>query len=73
MFIGHFGAGLAAKKIDKKPSLGTMFLAAQFVDLLWPIFVILGIEKVKIDPQFAKRFNLGNFVRTNLLFNKEKS
>ena len=50
MFIGHFGAGLAAKKIDKKPSLGTMFLAAQFVDLLWPIFVILGIEKVKIDP-----------------------
>ena len=45
MFIGHFGAGFAAKKIDNRPSLGTMFIAAQFVDLLWPIFVIFGIEK----------------------------
>jgi len=50
MFIGHFGVGLAAKKIDKKPSLGTLFLASQFIDLLWPVFLILGIEKVKIDP-----------------------
>ena len=50
MFIGHFGVGLAAKKIDKQPSLGTLFMAAQFVDLLWPLFLILGIEKVKIVP-----------------------
>jgi len=50
MFIGHFGVGLGAKKIDTKPSLGTLFFAAQFVDLLWPIFLLLGIEKVKIDP-----------------------
>ena len=50
MFIGHFGAGLSAKKIDSKPSLGTMFLAAQFLDLIWPIFILLGIEKVKIEP-----------------------
>ncbi len=50
MFIGHFGVGLAAKKIDKKPSLGTLFFASQFIDLLWPVFLILGIEKVKIDP-----------------------
>ncbi|MFA5803032.1 MAG: hypothetical protein WC879_00185 [Melioribacteraceae bacterium] len=34
MFIGHFGVGLAAKKIDSKPSLGTLFLASQFIDLL---------------------------------------
>jgi membrane-bound metal-dependent hydrolase YbcI (DUF457 family) len=50
MFIGHFGAGLAAKKIDDRPSLGTFFLAAQFVDLLWPLFILAGIEKVKIAP-----------------------
>jgi hypothetical protein len=50
MFIGHFGAGLAAKGIDKKPSLGTLFFAAQFIDLIWPLFLLLGIEKVKIDP-----------------------
>lgn len=50
MFIGHFGVGLAAKKIDKKISLGTLFLASQFIDLLWPIFLITGLERVKIDP-----------------------
>ena len=50
MFIGHFGVALAAKKIDNKPSLGTLFFAAQFLDLLWPIFVLLSIENVKIDP-----------------------
>lgn len=51
MFLGHFGAGLAGKAIDQKPSLGTLFFAAQFIDLLWPIFLILGIEKVSINPQ----------------------
>ncbi len=50
MFIGHFGAGLIGKRIDTKPSLGTFFLASQFIDLIWPIFVLLGIEQVKIDP-----------------------
>lgn len=50
MFIGHFGAALAAKKIDRRPSLGTLFMAAQWVDLVWPIFVLLGFEKVAITP-----------------------
>ena len=50
MFIGHFGVGFAAKKVVKKTSLGTLFLASQFVDLLWPVLLILGIEKVEINP-----------------------
>ncbi len=50
MFIGHFGVALAAKKIDNKPSLGTLFFASQFIDLLWPIFLLVGLEHVKIDP-----------------------
>jgi len=50
MFIGHFGVGLAAKKAAPKASLGTLFLASQFIDLLWPLFLIFGIEKVNIDP-----------------------
>ena len=50
MFIGHFGVGFGAKKIDTRPSLGTFFLAAQFADLLWPFLLILGIEKVEIKP-----------------------
>lgn len=50
MFLGHFGAGMAGKKVAPRVSLGTLFLASQFIDLLWPLFLIFGIEKVKIDP-----------------------
>ena len=50
MFIGHFGAGFAGKKIDQKPSLGTLLMAAQFIDLLWPLFILAGVEKVRIQP-----------------------
>jgi len=34
MFIGHFGVGFGAKAIAPKASLGSLFLAAQFIDLL---------------------------------------
>jgi hypothetical protein len=50
MFIGHFGAGFTGKKFSKSASLGTYFMAAQWVDLIWPILLLLGIEKVEIDP-----------------------
>ena len=50
MFIGHFGVGLAAKPLAPRTSLGTLFLAAQFLDLLWPTLLLLGIERVRIDP-----------------------
>ncbi len=49
MFIGHFGVGLAAKPAAPKVSLGTLFLAAQFVDLLWPTLLLLGFERVEIN------------------------
>ena len=50
MFLGHFGLGFAAKKINSRPSLGTYFMAVQFLDLLWPTLLLRGIEKVEIDP-----------------------
>jgi hypothetical protein len=54
MFIGHFGVALAAKKITPKTSLGLLIFAAQFLDLLWPIFLLLGIEHVEIAPGITK-------------------
>lgn len=48
MFIGHFGVGFGAKSLAPKVSLGTLFLAAQFLDLLWPSLLLLGVEKVRI-------------------------
>jgi hypothetical protein len=50
MFIGHFGAGLVAKKFAPRVSLGTLFLSAQFIDLLWPTFLLFGWERVRIAP-----------------------
>lgn len=50
MFIGHFAAGFAAKSVAPRVSLGTLFLAAQFLDLLWPTLLLLGIEQVLIAP-----------------------
>lgn len=54
MFIGHFGLALAAKKIAPKTSLGTLIFATEFVDLLWPIFLLLGIEHVAIAPGITR-------------------
>ncbi len=50
MFIGHFAFGYAAKGVNRQSSLGTNFIAAQFIDLLWPFLLLAGIEKVSIDP-----------------------
>ncbi len=50
MFIGHYAVALAAKKLAPRVSLGTLVLATQFVDLLWPIMLLLGLEHVRIDP-----------------------
>jgi len=61
MFIGHFGLGFGAKKVARSVSLGTLFLAAQFVDLLWPTLLLFGAERVEIEPGITKLTPL-NFV-----------
>ncbi len=50
MFLAHYGAALAAKGVSRKESLGSTVIAAQWLDLLWPIFLLLGIESVRIVP-----------------------
>ena len=50
MFVGHYGVSFAAKKAEPSIPLWTLFLAVQFLDVLWAPFVLLGIEKVRIVP-----------------------
>lgn len=50
MFIGHFAVALAAKRAAPAVSLGTLFVACELVDVIWPVFVLLGIETVRIVP-----------------------
>lgn len=50
MFIGHYALAFATKRASPSASLGTLVLAAQFLDGLWPIFVLAGVERVEIAP-----------------------
>ncbi len=50
MFIGHFALGMGAKKMAPEVSLGTLFLACQLADLLWPALLLAGVEVVRIQP-----------------------
>jgi membrane-bound metal-dependent hydrolase YbcI (DUF457 family) len=50
MFLGHYGLALAAKRAAPRTSLGALTFAAQFLDELWPILLLLGVEHVKIVP-----------------------
>jgi len=54
MFIGHFAIGMAAKRVEPTVSLGTLFLSAQFLDLLWPTLLLLDVEHVSIEPGVSK-------------------
>jgi hypothetical protein len=54
MFIGHFGLSFAAKKTAPKVSLATLFIATQFVDILWPFLLVFHVEKVAIIPGYTK-------------------
>jgi uncharacterized membrane protein YhaH (DUF805 family) len=50
VFIGHFAVAFAAKPAAPSVSLVTLFLACQWVDLVWPVFLLVGLEKVEIRP-----------------------
>lgn len=50
MFIGHLGLGLAVKRANPRTSLGTLWMAALFLDLIWPLLLLAGVERVEIDP-----------------------
>ena len=50
MFIGHYAVGLASKKLAPGASLGALIAAPILLDLLWPIFLLLGWENVSIEP-----------------------
>jgi hypothetical protein len=50
VFIGHFAVAFAAKRAVPEVSLGTLFLATQLADLVWPTFVLLGFEHFAIRP-----------------------
>ena len=60
MYLGHYAVALAAKRASPNTSLGTLIAASQLIDIIWPLLVLVGLEKVAVDP--------GNTVVTPLHF-----
>ena len=50
MFLGHYGIAFAAKRLAPRTSLGALVFAGEFLDELWPILLLAGVEQVKIVP-----------------------
>jgi hypothetical protein len=60
MLAGHLAVALAAKRVEPRLPLAATIAAAFWLDLLWPVLLLAGLESVRIDP--------GNTAFTNLAF-----
>jgi len=54
MYVGHYAASLVLKRFEKRASLGVLFLAVQFVDIVFFPMVLLGIERLNIVENFTQ-------------------
>src|SRR6266566_3667004 len=50
MFVGHYGPSYAIKATQPAIPLWLLFIAVQFVDVVWSVLILLGIEKARIVP-----------------------
>lgn len=50
MFVGHTALALAAKARAPEARLSHLVTAVFALDLLWPLFLLLGIERLRIVP-----------------------
>jgi hypothetical protein len=54
MFVGHYGVSFAAKRAGVRVPLWVWFIAVQWLDVIWSVLVLMGIEKLRIVPGFTE-------------------
>src|SRR5216684_8972616 len=54
MFVGHYGVSFAAKSVRPTVPLWVWFVAVQWMDIVWSVLVLLGVEKLRIVPGFTE-------------------
>ena len=55
MFVGHYGVSLAARaRLGTRVPLWVWFIAVQWMDVVWSVLVLLGVEKLHIVPGFTE-------------------
>ena len=50
MLMGHYSAAFVAKAVAPRTPLFALFIAVQFVDILWASFILAGVEHARLDP-----------------------
>lgn len=58
MFVGHYSAAFVAAAHPKAPKLGTLFVAAQLVDIGFFSFVLAGVEHMRLTPGITAMNNM---------------
>jgi hypothetical protein len=53
MLAGHYTSAFVAKAASPRTPLWMLLLAAQFVDVLWVLAILTGIEHARLDPALA--------------------
>ncbi len=54
VLAGHIGAALALNRLEQRLNLGALILAAMLLDLLLWLFVLFGIERVRVPAHYAE-------------------
>jgi membrane-bound metal-dependent hydrolase YbcI (DUF457 family) len=54
MIIGHYSVALAAKRMAPTVALWHLFIAVQLIDIFFSVFVLLGVEKLRIVPGITR-------------------
>jgi len=58
MLIGHYAPALVLQRARPSVKLWPLFVATQFVDVLWGIFILTGLEHARIVPGFTQSNDL---------------
>src|SRR5258707_15362156 len=54
MFLGHYGVSFAAKPMAPRVPLWVWFIAVQWLDVVWSVLVLAGIEQLRVVPGFTQ-------------------
>jgi hypothetical protein len=54
MFVGHYGVSFAMQPTARRVPLWVWFVAVQWLDVVWSLLVLLGVEKLRIVPGFTQ-------------------
>jgi hypothetical protein len=50
MLIGHYGPAFGAKAALRQIPLFVLFLAVQWLDVIWAVLIMAGVEKARVVP-----------------------